>query len=161
MDVLWNELAFGLPERKQFIQVIFRILASVLVAGIIGYQREATGKRAGLRTHVLVSLGSTIFVLGAGNAGMHEDAVSRVIQGVVTGIGFIGAGTILKKETKIYGLTTAAGLWTTCAIGVMIGLGEVGIAIIGAFVTFLVLQALGQIEKRYIDPKERDDDARG
>ena len=161
MDVFWDELTFGLPERRQLIQVVVRILASAMIAGIIGFQREASGKRAGLRTHVLVALGSTIFVLGAANSGMHEDAVSRIIQGIVTGIGFIGAGTILKQETKIYGLTTAAGLWTTCAIGVMVGLGELGIALIGAFVTFLVLHALGWIEKEYIDPNDRDNEVPG
>jgi putative Mg2+ transporter-C (MgtC) family protein len=157
MDVFWDELTFGLPERKQLIQVVVRIVASVLVAGIIGYQRGASGKNAGLRTHVLVALGATIFVLGASSSGMHEDALSRVIQGIITGIGFIGAGTILKRDTKVLGLTTSAGLWTTCAIGVVIGLGELGIAIIGGVVTFIVLELLRRIEARYIDPNQRED----
>jgi len=151
MDVLWEELTFGLPDRRQFIQVVVRLTASVLIAGIIGYQREASGKAAGLRTHILVSIGSTVFVLGCIGSGMHEDAISRVIQGIVTGIGFIGAGTILKRETDIKGLTTSAGLWTTCAIGVLVGLGELGIAIMAAIVTFLVLAVVGRLEQKYSD----------
>jgi putative Mg2+ transporter-C (MgtC) family protein len=153
METVWNELTFGLPESKQLIQVIVRLLASVLIAGIIGFEREASGKSAGLRTHVLVALGSTVFVLGAMNAGMHEDAVSRVIQGIVTGIGFIGSGTIIKQDVKIHGLTTSAGLWTTCAIGVVVGLGEIGIALIAGALAFLVLTVVGKIEDRYVDTK--------
>lgn len=155
MDVLWEELTFGLPDRRQFIQVIVRLAASVLIAGIVGYQREASGKAAGLRTHILVSIGSTVFVLGCIGAGMREDAISRVIQGIVTGIGFIGAGTILKRETDIKGLTTSAGLWTTCAIGVLIGLGELGIAIMTAIVTFLVLTVVGRLEQKFIDSDDK------
>ena len=152
MDVLWSELTFGLPDRKQLIQVVVRLLASAIIAGIIGLQRESAGKSAGLRTHILVSLGSTVFVLGCIGAGMREDAISRVIQGIVTGIGFIGAGTILKRETQIRGLTTSAGLWTTCAIGVVIGLGELGIALIAALIALIVLTAVRWIEERYVDP---------
>lgn len=154
MDVLWEELTFGLPERKQLLRVLIRVAASVLLAGLVGYQRESAGKAAGLRTHILVSLGSTIFVLGAIGAGMREDAVSRVIQGIITGIGFIGAGTILKKEFDIKGLTTSAGLWTTCAIGVVVGLGELGIALIAAILTFAVLTVVQYVENR--DPEVSD-----
>ena len=155
MDVLWEELTFGLPDRRHFIQVLVRLTASVLIAGIVGYQREASGKAAGLRTHILVSIGSTVFVLGCIGAGMREDAISRVIQGIVTGIGFIGAGTILKRETDIKGLTTSAGLWTTCAIGVLIGLGELGIAIMAAIATFLVLTVVGRLEHKFIDKDDQ------
>ncbi len=153
MDVLWAELTFGLPDRRQLIQVIVRLLASAIVAGLIGIQRESAGKSAGLRTHILVSLGSTVFVLGCIGAGMREDAISRVIQGIVTGIGFIGAGTILKRETQIKGLTTSSGLWTTCAIGVVIGLGELGIALIAAVIALIVLTVVRWIEERYVEPE--------
>ena len=128
MDLLWNELTFGLPDGRQFAQVVVRLVATIIVGGLIGFQRETAGKQAGLRTHILVALGSTAFVLGALGAGMHEDAVSRIIQGIITGIGFIGAGTILKQETRVKGLTTSAGVWTTCAVGVVIGLGAALIA---------------------------------
>jgi putative Mg2+ transporter-C (MgtC) family protein len=159
MDVLWEELTFGLPDRKQFVQVVVRLLASVVVAGLIGLQRESAGKAAGLRTHILVSLGSTVFVLGCIGAGFREDAISRVIQGIVTGIGFIGAGTILKRESKaqIEGLTTSAGLWTTCAIGVVIGLGELGIALIAAVIALIVLIGLRWFEARYVESETSED----
>jgi len=155
MDVLWNELTFGLPETRQLTQVLIRLTASILIAAIIGYERETAGKSAGLRTHILVSLGSTVFVLGCIGAEFREDAMSRVIQGIVTGIGFIGAGTILKRETNIEGLTTSAGLWTTCAIGVVIGLGELGIALIAATLTFVVLTVIRRFERR---PMTDDDE---
>ncbi|NOT48189.1 MAG: MgtC/SapB family protein [Acidobacteria bacterium] len=151
MDVLWDELSFGLLDRRQLIQVIVRMISSVLIASIIGFQREAARKSAGLRTHILVSLGSTIFVIGCIGAGMREDAISRVIQGIITGIGFIGAGTIIKRETNIKGLTTSAGLWATCAIGVIVGLGELGIALIAAVLIFLVLTIVRRIEDRYLE----------
>ena len=153
MELLWNELTFGLPAGIDLIKISVRLVASVVIAGIIGFQRETAGKEAGLRTHILVSLGSTVFVLGAAGAAMHEDAVSRVIQGIVTGIGFIGAGTIIKRERNIEGLTTSAGLWTTCAIGVTIGLGELGIALLTALIAVIVLAVVGRIEAAYIDPK--------
>lgn len=156
MDVLWNELTFGIPERTRLIQVVVRLMASVVIAGIIGFQRESAGKQAGLRTHILVSLGSTVFVLGASGAGMSQDAQSRIIQGIVTGIGFIGAGTILKRESDIRGLTTSAGLWTTCAIGVIIGLGEIGVALITAVLTVIVLTVIGRIEARFLDHHEKE-----
>lgn len=151
MDVFWEELTFGLGDRRELTRIIIRLIASVLIAGIVGFQRETAGKAAGLRTHILVSVGSTIFVLGCIGAGMREDATSRVIQGIATGIGFIGAGTIIKRGTQVQGLTTAAGLWATCAIGVVIGLGELGIAIIAAVLTFIVLAVVGRIEDKYMD----------
>lgn len=151
MDVFWEELTFGLGDRRELIRTIIRLIASVLIAAIIGYQREAAGKAAGLRTHILVSVGGTIFVLACISAGMREDATSRVMQGIATGIGFIGAGTIIKRETQVEGLTTAAGLWATCAIGVVIGLGELGIALIAAVVTFAVLAVVGRIEAKRTD----------
>jgi putative Mg2+ transporter-C (MgtC) family protein len=155
VDLLWNELTFGLPDGRQFAQVVVRLVATIIVGGLIGFQRETAGKQAGLRTHILVALGSTAFVLGALGAGMHEDAVSRIIQGIITGIGFIGAGTILKQETRVKGLTTSAGVWTTCAVGVVIGLGELGVALIAAVLVLIVLTLVARFEARYIDPETR------
>jgi len=159
MDVLWEELTFGIPERRQLIQVVVRLLASALIAGIIGFQRESAGKSAGLRTHILVSLGSTVFVLGCIGFDMGSDAISRVIQGVVTGIGFIGAGTILKRGSNVEGLTTSASIWMTCAVGILIGLGELGIALIAAVLTFSILALVGKVESwahRNTDASEKE-----
>ena len=141
MDPLWHELTNGFPDRNRFVIVLVRVFAAVLLGAVVGIERERAGKPAGLRTHMLVSLGTAVIVLACTDAGMSLDGLSRVIQGIVTGIGFIGAGTILKlnEQREIQGLTTAAGLWMTAAIGVAAGLGILGIALIGTLVTVLVL----------------------
>ena len=141
MDPLWNELTNGFPDRNRFIIVLLRVFAAVLLGAVVGIERERAGKPAGLRTHMLVSLGTAVVVIACQDAGMSLDGLSRVIQGIVTGIGFIGAGTILKlnEQREIQGLTTAAGLWMTAAIGVAAGLGILGVALIGTLVTVLVL----------------------
>jgi putative Mg2+ transporter-C (MgtC) family protein len=97
---------------------------------------------------MLVCLGTAVVVLACAGMGMQYDAQSRVIQGIVTGIGFIGAGSILKlnQEREIQGLTTAAGLWMTAAIGIACGAGTVGIAIIASVLTIIVLALAGVIE---------------
>ena len=141
MDPLWHELTNGFPDRNRLIIVLLRVFAAVLLGAVVGIERERAGKPAGLRTHMIVSLGTAIVVIGCQDAGMSLDGLSRVIQGMVTGIGFIGAGTILKlnEQREIQGLTTAAGLWMTAAIGVAVGLGILGLAVIGTLVTLLVL----------------------
>jgi putative Mg2+ transporter-C (MgtC) family protein len=94
---------------------------------------------------MLVCLGTAVVVLACQGIGMDMDGLSRVIQGIVTGIGFIGAGTILKltDRREIQGLTTAAGLWMTAAIGVAVGLGALGIAVIATVLTVIVLSLQG------------------
>ena len=157
MDVLWQELSFGFKDSQEFLRVIIRLVASFILGGVIGWERERFGKPAGLRTHILVSLGTTVFVVGCMMAGMKEDALSRVIQGILTGIGFIGAGSILKidRERDVKGLTTSAGIWMTAAVGVIIGLGEIGLAIIATILTLIVLTLIAVIEKR-IETKEEN-----
>ncbi|MEJ7848731.1 MAG: MgtC/SapB family protein [Pyrinomonadaceae bacterium] len=134
MDILWQELSFGFGDRQQLVRVIIRLVAAVLMGAIIGYERERAGKAAGLRTHILVTLGTCVFVLACSGYGMTSDGLSRVIQGIVTGIGFIGAGSIIKlnDERNIQGLTSSAGIWMTAAIGVAVGLGELGLAILAS-----------------------------
>ncbi|HJT29109.1 MAG TPA: MgtC/SapB family protein [Pyrinomonadaceae bacterium] len=141
MDPLWHELTNGFPDRNRFIIVLLRVFAAVLLGAVVGIERERAGKPAGLRTHMLVSLGTAVVVIACQDAAMSLDGLSRVIQGIVTGIGFIGAGTILKlnEQREIQGLTTAAGLWMTAAIGVAVGLGILGVAVIGTLVTVLIL----------------------
>ena len=141
MDPLWHELTNGFPDRNRLIIVLLRVFAAVLLGAVVGIERERAGKPAGLRTHMLVSLGTAVVVIACQDTGMSLDGLSRVIQGIVTGIGFIGAGTILKlnEQREIKGLTTAAGLWMTAAIGVATGLGILGVALIGTLVTVLIL----------------------
>jgi putative Mg2+ transporter-C (MgtC) family protein len=125
-----------------------RMLAAMLLGGILGYQRQQTGKAAGLRTHILVTMGAALFVVAPLEAGMPAADVSRIVQGVAAGIGFIGAGAILKRELaeEIKGLTTAAGLWTTAAVGVAVGLGRYGAAAIAAGLAWITLAVLSRLE---------------
>lgn len=150
MELLWQELSHGLPNRHELAVVIVRMIAAIVLGAIVGFEREKAGKPAGLRTHILVSLGTTVVVLACYGSGMGEDALSRVIQGIVTGIGFIGAGSILKVEEQrdIKGLTTAAGLWMTAAIGISVGLGSLGVAIIATLLTLIILALAGWVEAR-------------
>ena len=145
MEILWHELTTGMADRGHLAIVLLRTITAVLLGGIVGMQREKVGKPAGLRTHMLVSLGTAVVVLACSGGGMDMDGLSRVIQGVVTGIGFIGAGTILKltDQREIQGLTTAAGLWMTAAIGVAVGLGALGLAVIATVLTVIVLSLQG------------------
>src|SRR5262245_58602480 len=128
MELLWHELMGGLLDRQHLALVLIRVIAATLLGAIVGLQRERVRKPAGLRTHMLVCIGTSVIVLAGSGAGMSTDGLSRIIQGIVTGIGFVGAGSILKlsQEHEIKGLTTAAGLWMTAAIGVACGLGALG-----------------------------------
>jgi putative Mg2+ transporter-C (MgtC) family protein len=150
MDILWQELIGGFPDRHRLAVVLIRVIAATLLGAIVGVERERAGKPAGLRTHMLVSLGTAVVVLACADANMSIDGLSRVIQGIVTGIGFVGAGTILKlnEQREIKGLTTAAGLWMTAAIGVACGLGGIGLAVIGTIVALLILALEHVIDTR-------------
>src|ERR1041385_8878023 len=111
MELLWQELAFGLPETHDLERILIRLLASAILGAAIGIERQRAGKSAGLRTHMLVTVATTALLLACERFAMNSDGMSRVIQGVVTGIGFLGAGTIIKLESEVdvKGLTTAAG----------------------------------------------------
>jgi putative Mg2+ transporter-C (MgtC) family protein len=150
MGIILDELSASLPTAQETVRIVVRLFAALLAGGIIGLQREVSGKAAGLRTHILVCCGTTLFVLAAAAASMQQDAMSRVIQGLVTGIGFLGAGAILKVEasSQIKGLTTAAGIWMTAALGVAIGLGHLGMAFIAAAIAWFVLAVLIRVDKR-------------
>ena len=149
-DVFWDELTSGLPNGRQLAHVIIRLIAATLLGAVVGIQRESVGKPAGLRTHMLVCLSTAVFVVASSGVGMSSDGLSRVIQGIVTGIGFIGAGSILKleKEHDIQGLTTAAGIWMTAAIGVAVGLGTLGLALLSTVMTLIILSLIGSLERR-------------
>ena len=150
MDILWQELSAGLPDGAQLVRVLLRVVAATILGAVVGFEREKAGKPAGLRTHILVCLGTAVVVLACSGANMNLDGLSRVIQGIVTGIGFIGAGSILKlnEERDIQGLTTAAGLWMTAAIGVAVGLGELGVALISTALTLIILALVHVWENR-------------
>jgi putative Mg2+ transporter-C (MgtC) family protein len=148
VDIIWEELTSGLGDRRQLIQVLVRLLAATVLGAVVGIQRERAGKPAGLRTHILVTLGTAVFVLACSGVGMSLDGLSRVIQGIVTGIGFIGAGSILKlnEERDVQGLTTAAGVWMTAAVGVAVGLGSLGVALLSTIFTMAILTLATRVE---------------
>jgi len=136
-------------------RVVVRMLVAVLLGGLLGYERESVGASAGLRTHMLVSLGSALFVLIPLQAGMQIEDLSRVLQGVTAGIGFLGAGAILKlkDENDIKGLTTAASVWLTAAVGVSAGMGREATAVLSTVFALVILALLRLPKGR----KERTD----
>ena len=163
MEIFWQEVTSGLPDAQYLARVIIRLIAATLLGAIIGFERERAGKAAGLRTHILVALGTCVFVLACSGYGMSSEGLSRLIQGIVTGIGFLGAGSILKlnEERNIQGLTTAAGIWMTAAIGVAVGLGTLGLALLATILTVIVLALIGQIDyKAGNNPAAKPESAR-
>ena len=142
--------------------IVVRLLVAALVGGMLGYERETVGASAGLRTHMLVSVGSALFVLIPLQAGMEVADLSRVLQGVTAGIGFLGAGAILKQKEQndIRGLTTAASVWMTAAIGVAAGMGREATAILSALFGLVILSILRAPNKKVGEygPADRDTD---
>lgn len=125
-------------------RIVVRLIVAVALGGLLGYERESIGASAGLRTHMLVALGSALFILIPVQAGMGIADLSRVLQGVTAGIGFLGAGAILKlrERNAIQGLTTAASVWLTAAIGVAAGMGREATAVASALFAFVILSLL-------------------
>ncbi|HEY2798676.1 MAG TPA: MgtC/SapB family protein [Thermoanaerobaculia bacterium] len=126
-----------------------RLALAAGLGALIGAERERVHSAAGLRTHMLVGLGSALFVLTMIESGADGAALSRVIQGLTTGIGFLGAGTILKigDKAEVHGLTTAASIWVTAAVGVAAGLGHVWLAGVASLLGWLVLGPIKRLEK--------------
>ena len=153
MSIIIEEIVGTLPDTRHLVRVGWRLLAALIVGAIIGYQRERAGKAAGLRTHLLVAMGTSTFVICAIEYGMQNDALSRVVQGLVTGIGFLGTGAIMKREgpQEIHGITTAAGIWMTAAVSIAIGMGQIVLGLIGAGLAWIVLAVLYKFEPRNED----------
>ncbi|MBP7565619.1 MAG: MgtC/SapB family protein [Burkholderiaceae bacterium] len=139
-DTLASEFS-DVPDLAQVTRIVVRLGLAALLGGLLGWEREYKGKAAGVRTHMLVAMGAALFVLVPQQAGILPADMSRVIQGVVAGIGFLCAGTILKgrDEEHVRGLTTAAGVWLTAAIGIGCGLGREVTAILSTALALLVL----------------------
>lgn len=144
-----------------FTVVSTRIVLAVVLGGIIGLEREKKGRNAGLRTHILVCTGSSLIMLVSLYIfEMYQGKVpvdpSRIAAGVVTGIGFLGAGTIMGSSEGVKGLTTAASIWVSSAIGLAVGCGFFSAAAITTVVTFITLAFLKQIEKK-LEVAEKSD----
>jgi putative Mg2+ transporter-C (MgtC) family protein len=159
----WNTIAStvaaefsDLTDIEQLTRVVVRLLLAALLGGLIGLERELAGKAAGLRTHMLVALGSAIFVLIPLQAGIEMDDLSRVIQGLLAGVGFLCAGAILKaaNEEHVQGLTTSASLWMTAAIGMGAGLGRDATAVLSTLLALAILSVEGPLQ-RYLQRRER------
>jgi putative Mg2+ transporter-C (MgtC) family protein len=146
---MWDQIGLEAPHAGEFARTTVRLVLAAVLGGLLGFERERRGKAAGLRTHMLVAVGSAVFALAMLEAGGDDQALSRVIQGIATGIGFVGAGTILKpdgSEGHVKGLTTAAGIWLTAAIGVAIGAGLATLAVIGTLLALVTMSIIGRLE---------------
>ncbi|AZS81340.1 MgtC/SapB family protein [Achromobacter spanius] len=158
-----------IPDVGEATRIVLRLGMAVILGGMLGFERERSGKAAGLRTHMLVALGAAIFVLVPLQGGMEVADLSRVLQGVIAGIGFLGAGAIIKlsDEREIHGLTTSASIWMTAAIGVAAGMGREATALVSTLLALFVLAVLRRVEARIADGPENkgviatDDKPRG
>jgi putative Mg2+ transporter-C (MgtC) family protein len=124
------------------------ILVSMLFGGLIGIEREIHHKPAGLRTNILICMGAAVFTLIAQHIGKNTDAESRIIQGVITGVGFIGAGVLIHEQGNVHGLTTAATIWLVTAVGIACGARAYSIAVAVVIPTIVVLVGLQPYEQK-------------
>ncbi|MNU76834.1 putative Mg(2+) transport ATPase [compost metagenome] len=165
MNAWWHEVWVTLQaefadigDASQLTRITVRLLMAAVLGGILGFEREHKGKAAGVRTHMLVAIGAALFVLVPQMSGSQADAMSRVIQGVIAGIGFLCAGTILKNqegdEGHVKGLTTAAGMWMTAAIGVSAGLGKEATALLSTMLALLILGVMPRIVSLFEKDRE-------
>ena len=139
-----------IPDATQITRIIVRLTVAAVLGGLLGYERQRQGKSAGVRTHMMVAIGAALFVLIPQQAGASIADISRVLQGLTAGIGFLGAGAIIMgtRQTEARGLTTAAGIWVTAAIGVAAGLGRESTAVLSTIVALFVLSVVPLIQSK-------------
>ena len=152
LEEVWDtvrEEFTDIGDGASIVRIVVRLLVAVVLGGVLGWERESVGAPAGLRTHMLVSLGSALFVLIPLQAGMKMEDLSRVLQGVTAGIGFLGAGAILKQRDRndVRGLTTAASIWLTAALGVAAGMGREATALLSTLFALVILAILRRWSK--------------
>jgi putative Mg2+ transporter-C (MgtC) family protein len=160
MDPWWSAVDSVVP-----LDPLGRLLAASIIGAIIGFEREARDKPAGLRTHMMVSLGAAAFMVATiefakdfmPTPGGKLDP-TRVIQGIIGGIGFLGAGTIIESRGNVRGITTAASIWVAAALGIACGLGEFRIAVMTVVLAVGILTVLGVIETRLFPNNENNQD---
>jgi putative Mg2+ transporter-C (MgtC) family protein len=139
---------------------VVRLLLAAVLGGVVGWERESVHKPAGLRTHMLVCIGATAFTLVSlglpnGTPDTTSANISRVVAAIVTGIGFLGAGTILHGRGQVEGLTTAAGLWVVAGIGASVGLGAYAVGLTATVLTLFTLHGLGPLISRWFPGHDR------
>lgn len=159
---IWNTVLSefsDIPDVAQVTLISLRLLVAAALGGLLGYERERQGKSAGVRTHMLVAMGAALFVLIPQQAGASSADLSRVLQGLIAGVGFLGAGAIIMgtKEVETRGLTTAAGIWVTAAIGMAAGMGRESTAVLSTLIALLILTVVPWI---YRTKREKKSDAR-
>ena len=132
------------------LDVVLRLPLSCLLGALIGWERETGGKPAGLRTNMMVALGAATFTLLATSLAPLQEAAdpTRIVTGVATGIGFLGAGSIIQSRKGVEGMTTAAGVWVVGAIGAACGLGAYSIASVASVLAFVILAFLRRLGDR-------------
>jgi putative Mg2+ transporter-C (MgtC) family protein len=151
MNEVWKAIGeefIDLPSGAALTRVSVRLVLAAILGGVLGFEREKKGKQAGMRTHMMIAVGAAMFAFVPQQAGMGEEAVARVLQGLVAGIGFLGAGPILKLESRmeVRGLTTAASIWLTAAVGMAVGLGRGATAVVATAIALLILAVLPKPE---------------
>jgi len=142
-----------------FLHDLIAMVVSTVLGTAVGWERQLGRKPAGLRTHTLVCLGSTMFVLvtkhAVENIGGPSLDPTRIIHGVITGVGFLGAGSIMRTEGYVHGLTTAASVWMVAAIGVAVGVHAYGLAGVGTVLALIVLEFYRWVE-RFLSPGDEN-----
>ena len=155
---IWNTMLseFSVPDAQQITRITLRLLVAAALGGLLGYEREQQGKSAGVRTHMLVAMGAALFVLIPQQAGASSADLSRVLQGLIAGVGFLGAGAIITgtKQVETRGLTTAAGIWVTAAIGMAAGIGRESTAVLSTLIALLVLSVVPWIFRNKKDTRK-------
>ena len=156
---VWNTVLSefsDIPDATQITRITLRLLVAAALGGLLGYERESKGKSAGVRTHVLVAIGAALFVLIPQQAGASTADLTRVLQGLIAGVGFLGAGAIIlgTKQVETQGLTTAAGIWVTAAIGAAAGMGRESTAVLSTLVALFVLSVVPWIVRDCIKSKK-------
>ena len=138
---------FALPDAGTTTVIVVRLLTATVLGGMLGLERERKGRAAGLKTHILVSIGSALFVMAPRLSGISPGDVTRVMQGIVSGIGFLGAGAIIKleRDERIEGLTTAAGIWMVSAVGMAAGMGMEVMALATTLIGLAVVNTIPRI----------------
>ncbi len=138
---------------------IVPMVVSAALGTVLGWERQVGRKPAGLRTHTLVCLGSTLFILTARHAaemlGGGSSDPTRIVHGIVTGVGFLGAGSILRHEGFVLGLTTAASIWMVAAIGASVGVEAYTLAVVGTVLALVVLRGYRHVDK-WLAPEGED-----
>ena len=150
-----------LTNAGEVTRILLRLTLAALLGGLLGIEREKKGKAAGVRTHMLVAMGAALFVLLSQQVGMPSSDLSRVVQGIIAGIGFLGAGTILKgeNEDQVKGLTTAAGIWLTAAIGVAAGMGRESTAVLSTLLALGIFTLMPHVDRLLEKPEAPGVDA--